>query len=173
MLESIPGIRRLTIPMGGGLDEISPVTEVAIEDFIEFENWRLSRDGKRIQKRYGIGTVKSDFGEDIYGLGSYVDKDDDFCLIAVTEGGISRKIGANAWGEIHTFANISHPVKILEIQGKQFIITEIDGRMIHTDEADYQIGIDEPTTIMEVHPAYPVANACDAENFTAIGDWAA
>lgn len=171
MLEKTPGIRRLTIPMGGGLDEISAVTDVSIEDFIEFENWRLSRDGKRIQKRYGIGTIKSDFGEDIYGLGSYVDKDDDFCLIAVTEGGISRKIGANAWGEIHTFANISHPVKILEIQGKQFIITEIDGRMIHTDEADYQIGIDEPTTIMELHPDYDTTideDACAAGDF---GDW--
>lgn len=167
MISYVKGMKRLEIPFNGGLDEISAVTQVKPKDFIELQDWRLSKDGSRLEKRKGIKTITSGFaGEDIYGLGSYKDEDDAFCLLVILESQIYRQVGGAAWASIHTFSdNIAHPVKPLEIQGKQFIINEVDSRFIHHDKNDYQIGIDKPTTPMEVRIEYDDTDleneACD------------
>ena len=170
MLENVPGIRRLTIPMGGGLDESSPVTDVSIEDYIELDDWRISRDGKRIQKRYGIAQDTIGFGTEVYGLATYYDSDSAFCELLVNTTTIQRSVGGAAWATVHTFSSpIAHPVDVLEIQGKQFIINEVDSRMIHTDKADYQIGITAPATLPTLTGGYDAAlleEAC-----AALGTW--
>ena len=139
---TIPGLRKKRIDFNGGLDEYSPVTDVPLSDAIEMTNFRLTRDGKRIMKRHGTWSEVTDFAEDVYGYTTYYDEDDAYCQLVVLESQIKRKVAAGSWTSIHSFSsNISHPVKILSVQGKQFIINETDSRMIHTDKADYQIGI--------------------------------
>ena len=170
MLEAIPGIRRLTIPMGGGLDESSPVTDVSIEDYIELDDWRISRDGKRIQKRYGIALDTSGIAANPYGFATYYDSTPAFCELIVNANSIQRDVAGAGWAVVHTFSSaIAHPVDVLEIQGKQFIINEVDSRMIHTDKADYQIGITAPTTLPTLTGGYDAAlieEAC-----AALGTW--
>lgn len=145
MKEAVPNLKKKRIDFNGGLDEYSPVADVPLSDAIEMENWRLSKDGKRTEKRLGLEQEVTDFGEDLYGYATYYDSDSAYCQLAVLESQIKRKVGAGSWTSIHSFSsNISHPVKILAVQGKLFIINETDSRMIHTDKADYQIGITKP-----------------------------
>lgn len=154
MLKSIPGLIKKTIKFTGGVDESSPVTDMG-EDCLVKENWRLSKDGKRGKKRLGSADQGLTEGKDIYGYTTYKDESDNFCKLLITESAINRKVGAAAWGEIHAFSsNIAHPVRPLEIQGKQFVINEVDSRFIHTDGNDYQIGIDAPTTLAKIYPEY-------------------
>ena len=170
MLENVPGIRRLTIPMDGGLDETSPVTELAIEDFMEMDNWRISRDGKRIQKRYGISAECTVMGRDVLGITSYYDSTPTFRELVVLQNGIYRTDGAGSFYLRHTFsAEINHPVDILEIQGKLFVINETDSRMILLDGTDCQIGITAPATLPTLTGGYDtpiLEEAC-----AALGTW--
>jgi len=161
----VSGMKRKEIPMNGGIDQSSSITDIEEEDFVELLDFRLSRDGKRIQKRYFIDTVKDDFGEDVYGLASYRDEDDAFCLLAILESKICRKTGAGAWTDVYSFSsNIEHPVRPLEIQGKQFILNEVDSRFIHTDKEDYQVGIDAPANIPTISAAGGVQTSYDLDD---------
>jgi len=150
-LINIKELKKLSIPLTGGLDEASPVDNVPLEDAIEMINWRLSEDGKRVEKRLGSADQSLTEAEDIYGYWTYYNATSptpDFCQLLINESQIKRKVGSGSWTSIHSFSsNIAHPVRPLEIQGKQFIINEVDSRFIHTDGADYQIGIDAPTTV--------------------------
>ncbi len=151
----VPGIVRTTLPLNGGLDESSPVTSIAIGDVMKMENFRLSKDGKRIEKRLGLAEEVTNFGEDVYGYATYRDASSNYCQLAILESEIQRKVGSGSWTNIHDFSsNIAHPVRPLEIQGKQFIINEVNSRMIHTNGSDYQIGITAPTTLPTASEAY-------------------
>ena len=230
MKEAVPGLLKKRINYTGGLDEISPVADISLDDAMEMENFRLSKDGKRIEKRKAVSTIYS-LGLPIYGHTTYYDSDGVYCQLYVLSTSIRRRVGA-AYETVHTFptftfvdgdvtvasntiteashpysqtgapavltttgtlpaglalattyyvvrvdantiklatsrvnadkgtavditaaagggthtitSTISHPVNIISAQGKHFIISEIDSRMIHTDKADYQIGIDAP-----------------------------
>ena len=144
----------------GGLDEISPGPDVAQSDYLKLTNWRLTKDGRRIEKRLGLtdfgateaaqilALMPGGLGEDIYGFTTYYNATPVFCKLLVTESQVLRKVSTGAWASIHTFAStLAHPIRVLEIQGKQFIIHENDSRVVHTDENDYQIGITAPTTV--------------------------
>ena len=163
---------KIRIPFTGGVDESSAVDDVAIEDAIEMENFRLSKDGKRIEKRLGTSTG-AEFGagiNNLFSYHSYRDSNGDYCKLATLEATLRRQIESASWTIVHTWAStIAHPVRPLEIQGKQFVITEQDSRMIHTDGNDYQIGIDAPTTIPTITSGYDAAII--EEDCAAIGDW--
>uniref|UniRef100_A0A6M3IZK1 Putative structural protein n=1 Tax=viral metagenome TaxID=1070528 RepID=A0A6M3IZK1_9ZZZZ len=159
MLKTIPNLKTVEFVLNKGMHELLPSNRRDGYACLQ-QNWRTSADATRIEKRLGVATEVSDFGEDVYGYHTYIDGDSNFCQIAVLESQIKRKVGAAAWGSIHTFSSsISHPVKVLDIQGKQFIINEVDSRFVHTDGNDYQIGIAAPTTLADVHILYETAIA--------------
>ncbi len=146
----LKGFREIDFPLTGSLDQITAATKVKREDFLEISNFRLSRDGTRIEKRLGlVEEVTTELGSvDVFGYTTYYNATPVFCELAVTEAAIWRKITGGSWTSIHTLAStLAHPVRPLEIQGKQFVITEVDSRMIHTDGNDYQIGITAPATL--------------------------
>ena len=148
MIENVPGIVQREVPLVGGVDEVSPVTRLKPEDYLTMENWRLTKDGTRIEKRAGLSEEVTNFGEDVYGYSTYYDADSVFCELAILESRIMRKVTGGSWAAIHTFSgNIAHPSSVLEIHGKQFIINEVDSRFIHINKADYQIGITAPATL--------------------------
>jgi len=143
-----PSLKKTEFLCNGSLDEISAVTDIAKEDFAKLINMRPTEDGSRLEERLGLAEIKTDFGEDIFGYFTYYDEDSAFCQLAILETEIQRKVGAGAWTSIHTFSSsIAHKIEPIEIQGKVFVINEIDSRMIHHDKVDYQIGIDAPTTL--------------------------
>jgi hypothetical protein len=213
----LKGSTRTFVPMNGGVDESSPANSIAPEDCAVMSNFRISKDGKRIEKRLGLAEEVTNFGEDVYGYATYYNNANTYCQLAVLESGISRKVGSAAWSSIHTWSpvtltgsidptasvnvvgvgtkflselrtgnglvvtgetktvstitddthctvtaafsdnandtspdktfTLAHPVNVLEIQGKQFIIHEDASRMVHIDGNDYQIGITAPTTL--------------------------
>ena len=170
MLLDVKGLRKLEIPFSGGVDEASSVTNIGLEDCLELSNMRISKDGKRVEERGGTADQSLTEGEDIYGYHTYYDSSDNFCQLLLLESQIKRKVGSGSWASIHTFSSsIVHPQKVLEIQGKQFIINEINSRFIHTNGSDYQIGIDAPTTLANVHPEYPTV--VENEDCSDISDW--
>ncbi len=103
----IRGAIRTFIPMVGGVDESSPVNKVEPTDALEMENWRLSRDGKRYEKRLGLTEEVTNFAEDVYGYATYYNDANTFCQLAVLESGISRKVGTGAWASIHTWSPVT------------------------------------------------------------------
>lgn len=138
------------IPFNGGVDESSQVTDIAPGDCLEMENYRLSKDGKRVEKRLGSASVYASFAEDVYGYTTYYNATPAFCQVAALESKIVRKVASASWATVHTFSSsIVHPQKILEIHDKQFIINEKDSRLILKSAAgtDYRIGIPAPTTL--------------------------
>ncbi len=150
------GTRTVSLPLNGGVDEISAVNKTDLKNCLKMENWRISRDGARYEKRLGLAEEVTNFGEDVYGYSTYYNASGTFCELAVLESRIMRKVGAGAWAAIHAFSsNIAHPVRPLEVQGKQFVITEVDSRMVHTDGNDFQIGITAPTTLPTAGTSYP------------------
>jgi len=162
---------QIRVPFTGGLDESSAVDEVAIEDAIEMVNFRTSPDGTRIEKRLGSATQGLGESEDVYGYHTYYNSSSQFCQIAVLESEVKRKVSLGSWTSIHTWgSNIAHPVRPLEIQGKQYLITEQDSRMIHTDGNDYQIGITAPATVPTITTGYDTAII--EEDCADISDWA-
>jgi hypothetical protein len=220
----LKGCTKTAVPMTGGVDESSPANALDLESALVMTNWRLSKDGKRIEKRLGLTEEVTDFGADVYGYSTYYNNAGSYCQLAVIESGISRKVGSAAWASIHTwspvtltgtidpaasvnvvgvgtkfmselrqgnglvvtgetrtvstitddthctvtsaFSNnandtspdktftLAHPVKVLEIQGKQFIIHEDASRMVHIDGNDYQIGISAPATLPTASESY-------------------
>lgn len=150
MIENVPGLKSVNISLSGGIDEISPSDSLAPGDCVKMTNWRLTKDGKRIQKRGGLQEEVTDFGEDVYGYATYFNTTPAFCQLAVLETEIQRKVGAAAWANIYDWpaaATIDHIVRPLEIQGKQFIITEKGSRVILADGTIRQIGITAPITL--------------------------
>ncbi len=156
----IPGMRTVDLPLTGGVDEISPVNKIDMKNALKMENFRISKDGKRVEKRLGLAeevvAPTTWPAEDVYGYTTYYDTDAAFCQLAILESEVWRKVGSAAWAKIHDFAvNVAHPVRPLEIQGKIFVIHENDSRMVHHDKADYQIGITAPLTLPTVATTYP------------------
>lgn len=155
MLENVQGLKALPVPVNGGVDEISPADQLKPEDALKMTNWRLSKDGKRVQKRAGLQEEVTAFGQDIYGYATYYNSTPAFCQIAVLEGKVQRKVGAAAWADLYSFSsNIDHTVKVSEIQDKQFIITEKGSRVVLADGNARQIGITAPTTVPTAVAAY-------------------
>ena len=154
MIETVPGLKAIPVLLNGGINEIAASDSLLPEDAVKMLNWRLSKDGTRIQKRAGLqeeGLVAA--VDDVYGYSTYVDSSANFCQLAVLEGQLMRKVGAGAWTQIYDWpaaATIDHVVKPLEIQGKQFIITEKGSRVILPDSTIRQIGISPPTTLPTV-----------------------
>ena len=258
MLTRLPGLRKLKVEFSGGLDEYSAVSDILVSEAIEMENFRLSKDGKRVEKRLGLAEEVTRFGatitgagiafvnsnpdtitdngggfvtagfldgmsidisgageagnnatftiatvvagtmtligddaltaeslgetvtivitpEDVYGYSTYYDSDSAYNELAVLQSQIHRKVGAGDWSAIHAFSSaVNHPVDIVQAQGKQFIIQENDSRMIHTDKADYQIGITAPTTIptgAEVAETFITTNLNIDEDFNDLSAW--
>ncbi|MCK7475657.1 MAG: hypothetical protein MZV49_24245 [Rhodopseudomonas palustris] len=135
-----------SLPLQGGVDEASAVNNAEPRRAIAMENWRLSKDGSRIEKRLGLSEEVTNFSVDVYGYTTYYNLAGTFCELAVLETGISRFVTGGAWASIHSWSSsIVHPVIPIEAQGKVFVITETDSRMVHHDSADYQIGITAPT----------------------------
>ena len=161
MIENVQGLRAVPISLSGGVDEISPSDSLAPGDCVKMTNWRLTKDGKRIMKRAGLqeetlALVAANI--DIYGYATYFNATPQFCQIAVGETGFYRSINNAAWGAAaYTWpaaATIDHVVKPLEIQGKQFVITEKGSRVIQADGGIRQIGITAPTTLPTLAAAY-------------------
>lgn len=148
MLHDVPGIKQLAWPVAGGVDEVSPVTELSPEDYLYMMNWRISKDNKRIEKRLGVADQSLTLGEDAYNYATYYNAGGDFCQILALESKIRRKVGSGSWTDIHTWANtLLHPITPVMVQGKIFYVHERDSRMVHTDGNDYQIGITLPATL--------------------------
>jgi hypothetical protein len=91
----LKGSTRTFVPMNGGMDESSPANALAPEDALVMTNWRLSKDGKRIEKRLGLTEEVTDFGADVYGYSTYYNDANTYCQLAVLESGISRKVGSS------------------------------------------------------------------------------
>jgi len=91
----------------------------------------------------------------IFGYHTYYDSTPAFCQLVIDEDEVWRKVGSAAWTSIHTWAStLAHPVKVLDIQGKQIIITEIENIMILPDGTKVQVGITAPTTIPTIAAEY-------------------
>jgi hypothetical protein len=158
MIETVENLTPVPISFSGSIDEISPSDDLAPGDAVKFTNWRLSKDGKRIQKRAGLlQDVFTSFGEDIYGYSTYFNSSGQYCEIAVLEGKVSRRVANTAWSDIYDYpsgATISHVVKPLEINGKQYIITEKGSCVVLADGSVRQIGISAPTLLASATPYY-------------------
>lgn len=169
MIKSIPGIRVLEIPFTGGVNESAASNAVPNEQALLMDNWRLSKDGTRIEKRLGLVEEVTNFAEDVYGYTTYYDATPNFCQLAILESQIKRKVGTGAWGSIHTFSgNIAHPIIPLEIQDKIFVINEVDSRVILSNGSDYQIGIAAPITLPTLTLSFAVDDTLplsDAMNY--------
>lgn len=161
MIKGAPALSATPVPLGRGLNKALPSNHALDKGMVEMRNFRVSADGTRIEKRLGAANEKTDFGMDVYGYATYLNSGGSFCELAVLESEIQRKVGAGAWTKIHDFvsggapATIAHPQKILEVQGKQLIINEVNSRMVHFDGNDYQIGIDKPAGGPWVRLDYP------------------
>ena len=155
MLKNVAGLDAIELPFTSGVNEIAASNRIGLPQCLKMENFRLSEDGTRIMKRLGLTQEVTNFGEDVYGYTTYYDTADKFRQVAVCESKLWQTWWdtggggeVETWAIIHTFSSIiSHPVKAIEIQDKIFIINEIDSRMIHHDDNDYQIGIDAPATL--------------------------
>lgn len=139
---------QLDLPLNGGVDEISPVNKIPLKNALDMENFRISNDATRVEKRLGLEELNEFIGQRVYGHSTYYNEDGDYCQLVVTDVAIWRKTGGGAWTSIHTFSSgVAHPVIPIQIQGKQFVIHENDSRMVHHDKNSYQIGITAPTSI--------------------------
>jgi len=160
-VEKIKNLRESPeIKLNEGMDELSAVTDVAFTKALEMSNWRVSDDGERCEKRDGVtgisgtpgagGRIGSEDGyswTDVYCYHTYYNEDGTFCQLAITEDKVWRKVGSGDFTSIHSWAsNLTHPVKVLDVQGKQIIITEIENIMILPDGTKVQVGITAPTT---------------------------
>jgi hypothetical protein len=178
MIEDVQGLKSVPISLSGGIDEISPSDSLAVGDCVKMTNWRLTKDGKRIQKRAGLqeeGLVSA--ADDVYGYATYIDVNAKFCQLAVLEGQLMRKVDTAAWAQIYDWpaaATIDHTVKPLEIQGKQFVITEKGSCVIQADGGVRQIGISPPLTLPTLAANYvTTAPFCVNETFSTYANTAA
>lgn len=103
----LKGSTRTRIPVTGGVDESSPVNMLEPGTTLKMENFRISKDGKRVEKRLGLAEEVTDFGVDVYGYCTYYNNANTYCQLAVLESGISRKVGSAAWASIHTWSPVT------------------------------------------------------------------
>ncbi|MFA5377649.1 MAG: hypothetical protein WC455_18000, partial [Dehalococcoidia bacterium] len=171
----IPGMTITQVPLSGGVDETSPVTSLELADVLSMINFRLTKDGKRIEKRKGLTEEVTDFGQDVYAYQTYYNSSAQYCQVAALEGAIYRKVASGSWANIHSWTggNLTHPMKLVEVQGKQFFVQENNSRMIHHDGNDYQIGITAPTTLPSATEAYSTTDAPGLNEQLAYADAAA
>lgn len=156
MLETVPGLRPIAIPFDNGMNEESASDSLSLSESVRMLNWRLSRDGTRMQKRLGVSVSSSGFGEDIYGYHTYYDGSANFCQLIILESKVQRKVGTGSWSTIYTFsANIDRPVEVLSLQDKQFVITTKGSFIVQGDGTITAIGIAKPTSIPTVVSSYP------------------
>jgi len=162
------------IKLNEGIDELSAVTDIGFNKAVEMDNFRVSEDGERCEKRDGVTEIAgpSTFGaKDVFGYHTYYDATPAFCQLVITEDEVWRKVGAAAWASIHTWAStLAHPVKVLDIQGKQIIVTEIENIMILPDGTKVQVGITAPATEPTIAAEYLDLDL--DEDCADITDWA-
>ena len=143
-------LKKFNVPLQECVDEPSAVTAPPIGKLVTMENFRLSDDGKRIEKRNGTTQIvgQSTLGnKDVFGYHTYIDTSSNFCQLVITEDKVWRKIGSASWASVHTWAStLAHPVKVHEIQGKQIIVTEIENIQILSDGNKRTLGITAPAT---------------------------
>jgi len=172
MIDSTP-LTQIHFEPTGGVNEVAAVTKVPLTALIEMENFRLSDDGARIEKRDGSASVATaaTFGaKKIFAYHTYYDGTPAFCQLVVTEEKVWRKIAAGSWAAIHTWAStLDHPVRPLEIQDKQIIVTEIENIMILPDGTKVQLGITPPSTAIALAESYD-STLLD-EDMAVITDW--
>lgn len=167
-------LKKFNISLQECADESSAVTSPPIGKLVTMENFRLSDDGNRIEKRDGTTEIvgPSTIGaKDVFGYHTYYDSTPAFCQLAITEEKVWRKVGAASWGSIHTWAStLAHPVKVYEIQGKQIIVTEIENIQILADGNKRTLGITAPATA----PTFSAAATVQTldEDCAVITDWA-
>lgn len=157
MIEAVENLKAVPISFSGGVNEIAASDSLDPGDCVKMTNWRLSKDGKRLEKRAGLYEEYQYLDEPVYGYSTYWNGStpSQFCQIAVLETSIKRKVDTGAWTNIYSFpTDIEHIVKPLEIEGKQYIITEKGSRVIQDDGSVRQIGISAPTTIPTVTASY-------------------
>lgn len=173
MLKNTAGLRSFLIKGNGGVDEVSAVTDVSINKFLEMKNWRLSDDGKRIEKRDGSAAVATSatFGnKKIFAYHTYYDSTPAFCQLVVAEDKVWRKIASASWASILTWGTtLAHPVKPIEIQGKQIVVTENENFQILPDGTKVNFGIAAPTTLPTLTEGYN--STLLNEDMAAIADW--
>jgi hypothetical protein len=168
--ETGKGLKSLEITPNGGMNEISAVTAIPLTQALLMENWRISTDGLRNEKRDGLELVYGGFITDVFGFTTYYDSTPAFCQLAICEDKIWRKIASADWAAIHTWSSsLAHPLRPLEIQGKQFIISEIQNKMILGSGTVVQAGISAPTTIPTLTASFE--ETLLAEDCAAITDW--
>ena len=172
MIEEVIGLQSYEALPSLGVNELVSVTQVPAQGFIYMNNWRYSRDGSRIEKRGGLSTQVdlSAGAKAIYGYATYYNASAVFCEIVVTSAAVWRKVGSGSLTSIHTWTTaLAHPVNILEINNRIYILTEIDNIMLLSDGTKVQVGITAPATIPTVAATYD-ATLLD-EDCAAITDW--
>ena len=168
--ETGKGLKSLEILPVSGMNEISAVTATPLSQCLLMENFRISKDGLRIEKRDGLALVHDGFTNDVYGYHTYYNGSSEFCQLAICEDKIWRKTASGSWTTIHTWSSsLAHPLKPVEIQGKQFIISEIQNRMILLDGTVVQAGITAPSTLPTLTATFD-STLLD-EDCAAITDW--
>lgn len=163
------------IKLNEGVDELSAVTDVGFNKVLEMDNWRISEDGERCEKRDGVTEIagQSTFGnKKVFGYHTYYNTTPAFCQLVITEEKVWRKVGAAAWASIHTWAStLDHPVEVLDVQGKQIIVTEIENIMILPSGTKVQLGITAPATLPTLAEGY-LSLDIDEDCASFNSDWA-
>jgi hypothetical protein len=156
MIEEIQTRRDDFSAVNYGLKESVSTVDREFNHLIKSQNFRLSKDGSRLEKRNGL-TLQATItgGYPVYGYTTYYNATPVFCELAVTSKAIWRKVGAGAWTSIYTWASdITHPVKIFEAQDKIYVMTEVGNRVILSDGTVAQVGITPPATAPTVAASY-------------------
>ena len=165
------GKNEIIITPNAGMNEITAVTAMPLNQALLMHNFRLAADGMRIEKRDGLTAVAdATFTNDVYGYTTYYNPSGAFCQLAICEDKIWRRIESAAWAAIHTWTfALTHPLKVREIQGKQFIINETENKMILPDGTLVQVGITPPTTIPTLAATFDATLL--TEDCADISDW--
>jgi hypothetical protein len=157
MIETIKGLQGDYQVLNFSLNEALSPSASEFNHFIKLENFRVSKDGERLEKRDGL-TLQATIagGYPIYGYLTYYNATPAFCELAVTSKAIWRKVGAGAWTSIYSWASpyLSHPVKPFQAQGRVYVMTELANVLILEDGTVTQVGIDAPTGSFTVTPTY-------------------
>lgn len=174
MIDTTKNLSSVEIALNGGVDEISAVTKVPTSTMLQMENFRVSEDGQRIEKRDGLTelvTPATIGAKKVFGFHTYYNASAVFCQLIIAEDKVWRKVGAAAWTSIHTWAStLDHPVKVHEVQGKQIIVTEIENIMILAAGTVVPLGITSPATIPTLAASNDGSLTLD-EDFASITDW--
>lgn len=168
--ETTQGLNEQRIWLNLGVDEIScasfdPTTMgsvgigltanmVSIAKHLKMLNWRISKDGNRIEKRDGLTSIAGPSQSyDIMGYATYTDSNGVFWKVAVTEKAIwVCPSSTGTWTSIHTWSqDLLHPINILSINGYLFFITEFENvKLADGASSVTQVSITAPTTIPTV-----------------------